>query len=128
MAGLVFLFPTALAAQVGSPPPAVGVITAEYKPMTEAMEINGRIQAPQRVDLVARVTAFLNEQLFVEGADVKKGDLLYRLERAPFEADVEAKQAAVALARTLGNICEQASGAQGRLLTCLATNCFNWRF
>jgi membrane fusion protein (multidrug efflux system) len=66
--------------------------------MAESTEINGRIQARQRVDLVARVTAFLTEQLFVEGAEVKKGDLLYRLERAPFEADVEAKQAAIAQA------------------------------
>src|SRR5438105_3438273 len=76
--------------------PAVGVITAEYKPMAETTEINGRIQSRQRVDLVPRVTAFLNERLFEEGAEVKKDQLLYRLERAPFEADVEAKQAAIA--------------------------------
>ena len=79
--------------------PAVGVVTAEFKPMAESTEINGRIQARDRVDLVARVTAFMNERLFVEGADVKKGQLLYRLERAPFEADVEAKEAAVAQAQ-----------------------------
>ena len=47
--------------------PAVGVITAEYRSMTESTEINGRIQSRQRVDLVARVTAFLNERLFEEG-------------------------------------------------------------
>jgi membrane fusion protein, multidrug efflux system len=79
-------------------PPAVGVVPAQYKSMTESVEFNGRIQARERVDLVARVTAFLNEQHFVEGAEVKKGDLLYRLERAPFEADVEAKKAAIAQA------------------------------
>ncbi|MEH6951407.1 efflux RND transporter periplasmic adaptor subunit [Nitrobacter sp. NHB1] len=80
-------------------PPAVGVVTAEFKPMAESTEINGRIQARDRVNLVARVTAFMNERLFVEGADVKKGQLLYRLERAPFEADVEAKKAGVAQAQ-----------------------------
>lgn len=78
-----------------STPPAVGVVSAEYRPMAESTEINGRIQARERVDLVARVTAFLTEVHFVEGAEVKQGDLLYRLERAPFEADVEIKQAAV---------------------------------
>jgi membrane fusion protein, multidrug efflux system len=67
--------------------------------MAESTEINGRIQAPQRVNVVARVTAFMNERLFAEGADVKTGDLLYKLERAPFEADVEAKQGAVAQAQ-----------------------------
>jgi len=79
-------------------PPAVGVVKAEFKPMAESTEINGRIEARNRVDLIARVTAFLNERLFTEGADVKKGQLLYRLERAPFEADVEAKEAGVAQA------------------------------
>ena len=89
---------TALGQNARGAPPAVGVISAEYKPMTESTEINGRIQARQRVDLVARVTAFLNEKLFEEGAEVKKGDMLYRLERAPFEADVEIKQASVSQA------------------------------
>jgi membrane fusion protein (multidrug efflux system) len=85
-------------AQGAAGPPAVGVIIAEYKPITETTEINGRIQSRERVDLVARVTAFLDERLFVEGAEVKKGDMLYRLEQPPFQADVEAKQAAVAQA------------------------------
>jgi membrane fusion protein (multidrug efflux system) len=80
-------------------PPAVGTVKAEFKPMAESTEINGRIEARNRVDLVPRVTAFLNERLFTEGADVKKGQLLYRLERAPFEADVAAKEAAVAQAK-----------------------------
>ncbi|QFI74093.1 PQQ-binding-like beta-propeller repeat protein [Bradyrhizobium betae] len=44
-------------------------------PTAETTEINSRIQSIQRVDLVPRVTAFLNERLFTEGADVKKGDM-----------------------------------------------------
>jgi len=92
------LLPVPAMSQAGAPgaPPAVGVVKAEFKPMAERTEINGRIEARHRVDLIARVTAFLNERLFAEGADVKTGQLLYRLERAPFEADVEAKEAAVA--------------------------------
>lgn len=92
-----FLLVTSAIAQVSSGgPPAVGVITAEPRAMTESTEINGRIQAPLHVNLIARVTAFLNEISFVEGAEVKKGDVLFRLESAPFEADVEVKQAALA--------------------------------
>ena len=95
-----FLSATSAIAQVNSAaPPAVGVVAAEFKPMAESTEINGRIQARNRVDLVARVTAFMDERLFVEGADVKKDQVLYRLERAPFEAEVEAKEAAVAEAK-----------------------------
>src|SRR6185436_15018208 len=48
-------------------PPAVGIVRAEFKPMAERTEINGRIEARNRVDLIARVTAFLNERLFTEG-------------------------------------------------------------
>jgi membrane fusion protein (multidrug efflux system) len=44
------------------------------------------------------VTAFLEQQLFAEGTDVKKGDLLYSLERAPFQAAVDVQKAAVAQA------------------------------
>ena len=81
-----------------SGPPAVGVVEAARRPVTEKFEFMGRVEATDRVDLVARVNGFLEQQLFTEGADVKKGDLLYRLERPPYEADLAAKQAAVAQA------------------------------
>jgi membrane fusion protein (multidrug efflux system) len=64
--------------------------------MTPSSEFTGRIQAIDRVNLVARVTAFLDKRFFTEGAEVKKGDLLYRLEQGPFQADLQAKQAAIA--------------------------------
>ena len=99
VSNLAFLLIAPVVAEVSPEgPPAVGVVAAEYKSITESDEFNGRIQARQRVDLVPRVSAFLDEQLFTEGAEVKTGDLLYRLERGPFEADVEAKQAAIAQA------------------------------
>ena len=66
--------------------------------MTESFEFNGRIQAINSVNIVARVTAFLEKQLFVEGSDVKKGDLLYSLEQPPFQAAVDVQKAAVAQA------------------------------
>ena len=53
----------------------------EKKPITSSSEYVGRIQAINRVDIVARVTAFLDARQFTEGAEVKKGDVLYRLER-----------------------------------------------
>ena len=76
-------------------PPAVGVVKVSKKPITETEKFIGRIQAVNRVDLVARVTAFEEELTFNEGQEVKKNDVLYRLERPPFEADVQAKQAAI---------------------------------
>jgi membrane fusion protein, multidrug efflux system len=76
--------------------PAVGVVAAARKPITQSTEYIGRIQAKDRVNVVARVAAFLDKLYFTEGAEVKSGDPLYRLEQGPFQADVQAKQASVA--------------------------------
>jgi multidrug efflux pump subunit AcrA (membrane-fusion protein) len=79
-------------------PPAVGVTPAELRPITESTEFVGRVEAVSRVDIRARVTGFLQEQLFREGQEVQAGEILYRLERAPFEAEVERARAQVAAA------------------------------
>ena len=85
-------------------PPTVGVLEAVKRPITESNEFLGRIEAVNRVAVVARVTAFLDKRLFSEGAEIKTGDLLYRLERGPFEADLKSKQAQIAnLQATLVN-------------------------
>src|ERR1700724_1171085 len=85
-------------------PPAVGVLEAAKRPITESNEFLGRIEAVSRVAVVARVTAFLDKRFFTEGTEIKTGDLLYRLERRPFEADLKSKQAQVAqLQATLVN-------------------------
>jgi hypothetical protein len=94
----VLAAPCAAAQPTPSAPPAVGVITVESRPMTDSYEFNGRIQATDIVNIVARVTAFMEKQLFVEGSDVKKGDLLYILERQPFQAAVDLQKAAIAQA------------------------------
>ncbi len=84
-----------LAQQAPGGPPAVGVVTVAKRSVTETSNFVGRVVAVDKVEIVARVTAFIAERTFDEGAEVDKGDLLYRLERAPFEADLAAKQAAV---------------------------------
>src|SRR5215471_4107683 len=77
-------------------PPAVGVVRAERQQITQTDEFIGRIQSIGRVALVARVSAYLEKRLFVEGSEVKKGDLLYLLEQPPFQAQVDADKANVA--------------------------------
>ncbi|CAH0224963.1 efflux RND transporter periplasmic adaptor subunit [Roseomonas sp. CECT 9278] len=85
------------AAQFGPQgPPAVGVQVAERRPITETIEFVGRVEATDRVNIRARVTGFLQERLFREGGDVTEGEVLYRLERAPFQAQVEQAQANLA--------------------------------
>ena len=79
------------AAQQPAGPPAVGVVRTERQQITQTDEFIGRIQAVNRVALVARVTGFLEKRMFVEGSEVKQGDLLYLLEQPPFQAQVDAR-------------------------------------
>ena len=99
-------------------PPAVGVVTVQKRPVTEIQEFVGRVQATDKVDIVARVTAVITERAFIEGAEVQLGDLLYRLERAPFEAELAARQAVVAqMSALLRNAVLTTSRAQDLLTT-----------
>ncbi len=96
LAGALLAAPLCAHAQMGqSGPPAVAVAPVTLTPVTPSSEYIGRIQATDRVNLVARIAAFLETRSFKEGVEVKKGDPLYRLEQGPFQADVEAKQALV---------------------------------
>jgi len=95
-AALLLALRPAFAQAPGGPPPAVGVVTVQKQAITESAEFIGRIAAVDRVQLTARVTAFLEQRLFIEGTEVQAGDLLYRLERGPFEATVQQQAGAVA--------------------------------
>ena len=93
---MVTAVPLGARAQPASGPPAVGVVRAERQQITQTDEFIGRIQSIGRVALVARVTAFLEKRLFVEGTEVKQGDLLYQLEQPPFQAQVDFNKTNVA--------------------------------
>ncbi len=91
--------PCAMAQPVPSAAPAVGVVTVQRQPMTDSYQFNGRIEAINSANIVARVSAFVGQQLFTEGIDVKKGDLLYVLEQPPYQAAVDVQKAAIAQAQ-----------------------------
>lgn len=96
----------ALAQAESAGPPVVGIIAARKEPITQTEQFIGRIEAKQRVDVVARVTAFIEKRLFHEGADVREDAPLYRLEKGPFQAAVAAQQAQIAQVEAqLGNAC-----------------------
>jgi membrane fusion protein (multidrug efflux system) len=86
--------PTAAAAA----PPAVTVISVQPTEVTPSVGFNGRVVAVDTVDLRARVTGFLKERRFEEGADVAAGDLLFVLEKDQYQAVVEQRQAELASA------------------------------
>ncbi len=80
-------------------PPSVSVVKAESRDLRPSVNFSARVTALQKVDLRARIEGFLEKQNFVEGAPVKAGDLLYVIEKAPYEAKVASAEGAVATAR-----------------------------
>ena len=92
---MLVLVPMSSRAQPAPGQPAVGVVRAEKQKIKETNEFIGRIQSIGRVALVARVSAYLEKRAFVEGSEVKKGDLLYLLEQPPFQAQVDNNKASV---------------------------------
>lgn len=93
--GAVVLFGSPALAQVPGGPPVVGYVVAEKKPVTQIQEFIGRVEAVNKVNVIARVSAELQEAPFKEGTEVKKGDILYQLEKPPYEAAVESAKASV---------------------------------
>ncbi len=95
-------------AQQAAPPPAVLVQPAELRSMTKQAEFVGRAEALEKVDLRARVQGFLGSRLFKEGEDVKEGQVVFTIEREPFEAAVDQRKAQVAAAQaTFANADQQ---------------------
>lgn len=76
------------------PPPAeVTVAKPEQRKVTLYMEVTGSTAAFNRVDLVARVQGFLDKVGYKDGADVKKGDLLFQIDKKDFEIQLQIAEA-----------------------------------
>jgi multidrug efflux system membrane fusion protein len=64
-------------------------------------QYSGYLSSPQTVTVNARVSGLIEEAPFREGAIVHAGDLLFKIDPRPFQADLDNKQAAVAQAEAL---------------------------
>ena len=101
--------------------PAVTVVTVEPRDITPSTSFTGRIEAMDKVDLRARVEGFLEQRLFTEGQDVKVGDLLFVIEKAPYQAEIENVEAAIARAQATLDLAEIEQRRQGELVKKQAT-------
>lgn len=83
------------AAGAGAAPaaPTVDVATVVEQRITEWDEFTGRLQAPETVALMPRVSGYLDKVFFTEGALVKAGDLLFQIDDRALKADVSRLQA-----------------------------------
>ena len=84
---------------VAPPPPRVTVAVPLQQPVTRYLEATGNTAAVNSADLVARVSGFIQDINYQDGANVKKGTLLFTIEPEPYQVKLEQAQAAEVAAR-----------------------------
>lgn len=87
--------------EVKAPPPSgIKVVKVLQKDTPIYREFVGQMYGLKDIPIQARVEGFLEKILFEEGAQVKRGQLLYTIDPKPFEEQVATQQSMVAEART----------------------------
>ncbi|QGW77395.1 efflux RND transporter periplasmic adaptor subunit [Pseudomonas alkylphenolica] len=81
-----------------TPPSTVSIETVKIQPLAISTELNGRILAPRTAEVRARVAGVVLKRVYREGSDVKQGDVLFRIDPAPFQADYDSARATLAKA------------------------------
>src|SRR5882757_2345299 len=106
VACLIVLLASALAGcgegapkQAAPAPPAVTVAKPTKQTVTDYDEYVGRFVAIDMVEVRARVSGYLEKIHFQDGQLVKQGDLLFTVDRRPFETTVAQTKAQLAQAR-----------------------------
>ncbi|MBO0663502.1 efflux RND transporter periplasmic adaptor subunit [Jiella sp. MQZ9-1] len=95
----VLFMPLSAAAQAPQmPPPQVSVETLKTQTVPVTYDYPGRVVASREVEVRARVGGILLARKFDEGARVKKGDLLFIIDSASYQAQVALARAQVAQA------------------------------
>jgi RND family efflux transporter MFP subunit len=82
------------------PPPVVTVANPVKRNIVDYDEYVGRFVAVSMVDIRARVSGTLEAVHFTDGQIVKQGDLLFSLDRRPFQNTLDQARANLALARS----------------------------
>ncbi len=88
------------------PAPEVTVATVIAKPLRDFEEFTGRLQAVDSVEIRPRVSGFIDSVQFTEGARVRKGQLLFRIDPRPFQAEVNRLNAELRRARSQSTLAE----------------------
>ena len=103
-------------AGAAAPEQAVAVTVALVAPRQAHLwdDFSGRLEAVDRIELRPRVAGAILETNFSEGALVKAGDVLFKIDPAPYAADVDKAQAQLeaARARVVFTTSELERGAQ----------------
>jgi len=108
--------------QASPPPPRVTIAKPVSKMVADQDEYVGRFVAVESVEVRARVPGYLEAIHFQDGQMVKEGDLLFTIDRRPFQIALAQTQASLAQARaTLAFAESDLARAQGLTLGTVIT-------
>lgn len=88
-------------------PPEVTVASPVVKQIVEDDEFVGRFEAVASVDVRARVSGYLQDVAFTDGALVKEGDLLFRIDQRVFRVALRQAQSQVEVAQASYNFAKE---------------------
>jgi multidrug efflux system membrane fusion protein len=77
------------ASNAAPPPPSVTVAEVIARPLHHWEELTGELQAVNTVEVRPRVSGFIDSVEFIEGARVRKGQLLFQIDPRPFQIEIE---------------------------------------
>jgi len=74
----------------GQQAPEVSALTVKSQLVPVSFQFVGQTESSQQVEIRARVNGFLEKRVYTEGSFVKPGQVLFVMDRKPFEADLQA--------------------------------------
>lgn len=77
------------------PPPEVGVVTVTPSPVAVVNELPGRLEGVRTAEVRARVEGIVLSRNYTEGGEVKVGQVMFRIDPAPYQATLASAQAAL---------------------------------
>jgi membrane fusion protein, multidrug efflux system len=87
------------AAPAAKPPIEVSIVTIAPRDVPAVFEYVAQTQSSRQVNIQARVTGFLDKRVYTEGSIVKEGQVLFLMDKKPFQAQVDAAKAQVSKAQ-----------------------------
>ena len=97
------------------PPSAVAVFTTKTETLPITNELPGRITATRVAEVRPRVSGIVVERVFQQGSKVNEGDVLYRIDPAPFRVQVEKAEATLRRAQSVRLQAQQKADRQEQL-------------
>lgn len=115
------------AEEAGAPPaPEVSAAPVLVKQVSQWDEFSGRVEAVENVDLRPRVSGYIDKVNYIEGQEVKKGDVLFTIDARSYQAEYDRARAEVARARTQSTLARGESERAKRLSEQQAISTETW--